>query len=150
MHVAIHKPRYALLLTLAVGASAAVFALSRQGAPVPTCPPTLRVRQNAAPPTSTWKVVAGDMEHALVSAGFSDGPADERAFLKPDDSTTSKQVRSVTWSFGDGSDEVWLSCSYEGTATLLTTRINGKVSRCVITYDEKPKQRPVLKQIACQ
>jgi hypothetical protein len=115
------------------------------------CPPTLRVRQAVVSPPPSWRGVPSEVDHRLVSAGFSDGPAEERAFLKPATSTTARAIRTVTWRFeSGGSDRVWLSCSYEATSASVTKLVEGRVSQCVVTYDEKSDRSEMLRQISCQ
>ena len=115
------------------------------------CPKTMRVRQDILSKGDIWKGISSESEHSLKSAGFSDGPADEKAFLKPDGSKKTKQTRTVTWNFGKtGSDSVWLSCAYEGTSASFTRRVEGTVTECRISYEELQGQSPSLKQIVCE
>jgi hypothetical protein len=115
------------------------------------CPKSIRVRHDIVAKGESWKPIPSETEHHLRAAGFSDGPADEKAFLKPDSSRKVKQARTVTWSFGKGgSDSVWLSCSYEGTSVSVTQKVEGRVTECRVSYEEIPNRPVPVKQIFCQ
>jgi hypothetical protein len=124
---------------------------SLAAAGTPKCPESIRVRHEIVSRGASWKPVSAEREHQLRTAGFSDGPADEKAFLKPDSSSKTKQTRIITWTFGkDGSDTVWLSCSYDGTAATVSQKIDGKVNECRVVYEETSSRAAALKQVICQ
>lgn len=136
--------------SLAVGILLLAAGLANAGEIPLTCPATLRVRHEALTRAEGGKGVAGEADHRLKSAGFSDGPADEQAFLKPESTRQTGNANVVEWRFGaGGSESIWLVCRYEGTAAVFTRKVGANVASCRATYTGRQIERSSVSKIAC-
>ncbi|MFC5472464.1 STY0301 family protein [Paraherbaspirillum soli] len=106
-----------------------------------SCPAEIELDMTSIKMTSQldqWKPFFQNGKLALVAAGFSDGPAEEQAFLKPYSNAESKVGSRVTWKFEGGYPKgKWLNCDYEGNIALLSKVIPEKTKECIVSYKEK-------------
>jgi len=90
------------------------------------------------PQIEQWKPVFQGGKLSLTAAGFSGGPAEDQAFLKPYSSAENKSGSRVTWKFeGDYPKGKWLNCDYGGNVASLSKAIPEKTKECVVSYKAK-------------
>ncbi len=116
-----------LLFIAAQGASAAL-SLS--------CPDHITTKQKLTSPAEDWHIstdtfsVNDQMLHGSVY-GFSDGPPEDMALLKPESVVKSKGGLLSTWVL-DKSEQTWLICGYEMTTIQLSQRLPAKLRTCFV------------------
>jgi len=119
-----------------------------------TCPdviPAATIRVNPVP--EKW---ASGVPSAfrLSAAGFSGGPPEKRADLKPS-SVTEKRQRSVSvWRFDEDefADGLWLACSYGGAAgeIILARKLPSGYRSCSVSYGPSAKAGAQVIDITCR
>jgi hypothetical protein len=117
------------------------------------CPQTIAVRQELAAPVAGWTPTLDETPHRLAGITFYDGPPAERASLVYDQITRGKAEQTATWLFTPQKDrQIWLACSYAGTAIDLTRSLPRQATRCSVAYDSQQQIAglPVIRKITCQ
>ena len=116
-----------LLLIAAQSASAAL--------PL-SCPEHITTTQTLTSQAEGWQTsnntfsVTDQKLHGTVY-GFSDGPPEEMALLKPDSTLKNKGGLLSTWVL-DKSEQVWLICGYDFTTIQLSRRLPAKLRTCFV------------------
>lgn len=117
------------------------------------CPDTITSRQELAAPVAGWTATLDDTPHQLAGITFYDGPPAEKASLVYDRITRGKAEQTATWRFTPQKDrQIWLGCSYAGTAIELTRSLPSLTTTCSVTYDTQQHIAglPVVKKIMCR
>jgi hypothetical protein len=104
-------------------------------AAAPLCPDRLTVEQRAIDPPSGFRPLDREPTHAWTNAEFSDGPPEDMAWLAPDGTRRRGSTVTNAWTFGPTSQGTWLSCAYDGTSIVLTTRLPDRIRHCEVRYD---------------
>jgi hypothetical protein len=124
---------HALLMTCLMS-GCAVSGHAVRAAP-PLCPERLTVEQRTINPPSGFRPLDREATHAWTNAEFSDGPPEDMAWLAPDNTRRRGATVTNSWTFGPSSHGTWLSCVYQGTSIVLTTRLADSIRHCEIRYD---------------
>lgn len=99
------------------------------------CPEYVSATSASAEAPASWKVFSQPNKLKAVSAGFSDGPPSDVAYLKPNETRRVGRREIVIWKFeGPYQNGKWLSCDYEGRVVSLAKEIPEETSRCEIEY----------------
>jgi len=120
----------AVLVVVALGSSAATTRYDM-------CPSSLPTRQSAVAVPAGWAAHVSDRESHLTGAGFSRGHPERLMILAPHESRSGYN----RFIFG-GSDEIWISCGYNGTQVSLDRAI-GHPSSCEVM------RLPATTQVSC-
>jgi hypothetical protein len=87
-----------------------------------------------------------DTPHRLAGITFYDGPPEEKASLVYDKTAKAAGKETMTWHFNARSDgQIWVVCSYAGTAVVLKRGLPPKTSACSVTYDSRASV-PVIRE----
>jgi hypothetical protein len=71
-------------------------------------------------------------QHALKHVGFSSGPPQENAWLKPDTESRGKGGKwTSSWEFS-GPQATWFTCHYVGTPLMLSKKLPSEVKFCAL------------------
>ena len=105
-----------------------------------TCPRQVTAASaNVVDVPEPWKPHGRARQLSVVSAGFSDGPPADAAWLKPHETRSRGATTVVKWKFEELYPKGrWLACEYEGGLFSLTRELPADTSECIVTY-EKPK-----------
>ena len=116
------------------------------------CPPSITTKAvvlDGAP--AEWQTTQTPSTLALVSAGFSDGPPEQMAFLKPTKTSSKGSVHQAHWQFeGAYPQGAWLVCEYEGRVVSLSQQVPSQTSRCTVSYTRKRDKQMKLTRIECE
>lgn len=120
-----------LLLIAAQGASATL--------PL-ACPDHITTKQTLTSPAEGWQTsdnafAVTDKKLRGMIYGFSDGPPEDMALLKPDSIVKSKAGLLSTWVL-DRSEQTWLICRYEFTTIHLSRPLPAKLKKCFVQTDK--------------
>lgn len=100
---------------------------------------------------SDWQTTQTPSTLALVSAGFSDGPPEQIAFLKPATTSSKGNIHQVHWRFeGAYPQGAWLVCDYEGHVVSLAQQVPPQTSRCTVSYTSGRDRQMKLTRIECE
>ncbi|MEO5629967.1 MAG: STY0301 family protein [Thermomonas sp.] len=103
------------------------------------CPDHITTKQTLTSPAEGWETstdtfsVTDKKLHGTVY-GFSDGPPEEMALLKPASILKSKGGLLSTWVL-DQSEQTWLICGYEFTTIQLSKALPAKLKKCFVQTD---------------
>lgn len=94
-----------------------------------TVPPGFIAYLDGNPPvTASPQPIALPLQNIL----FSEGPPTEQATLAP----TSNGKKSRRWNFSPTrGQDIWLSCAYNGTALILSTKLPRSITACEVALD---------------
>lgn len=110
---------------------------------------TKSVELDGVPPD--WQPMRTPATLALVSAGFSDGPPEQMAFLKPSTTSRKGSVHQAHWRFeGAYPQGKWLVCEYEGRVVSLAQQVPAQTSRCTVSYTSGRDKDTKLTRIECE
>ena len=100
-----------------------------------SCPEKILAQTNVEEISNEWTAQAGNSNHYLVSAGFSDGNPLEKFILSP-----SQVIESPSSNEGDAAiydlssiDSPWLICNYGNTPATLLKPLEKQYSKCKVT-----------------
>lgn len=96
----------------------------------PSVPPGFHAYQDGNPPREPS---AAPATVALDRIMFSDGPPTEMAWLAPESTRKGSVEYDLTPSPGK---DIWLSCGYQATSMIMSTRLPNSVKRCQVTIEE--------------
>lgn len=117
-----------------------------------SCPPSITTKtvELEGVPTD-WQTMQTPAVLALVSAGFSDGPPEQMAFLKPATIRSKGGVHQEHWRFeGAYPQGAWLVCDYEGHVVSLAQQVSPQTSRCTVSYTSGRDKQMKLTRIECE
>ncbi|MGH7924300.1 MAG: STY0301 family protein [Candidatus Binatus sp.] len=100
-----------------------------------TCPPTIKVEQQASAPAPDWTVTYSGYETAIAGVTVFDGPPADEASLVPDSEKTAGDYMVQTWKLTKSDRGYWLQCNYANTTAQIARRLPADVARCDVTYD---------------
>jgi hypothetical protein len=143
--------RTMLLFTIWTTLCGAAHAASDSGAV--GCPDRIDVRQELTGSVEGWTAILDDTPHRLAGITFYDGPPKDNASLVYDQRTKAAEKEIAKWQFLPARDrQIWLACSYAGTAIVLAKALPAKTSTCSVTYN--PRQLiagfQVIEKIDCK
>jgi hypothetical protein len=130
-----------------------LFCISSFGAQPANCPDSVAVHQQLTAAVNGWTTMIDDTPHRLANITFYDGPPQQGAPLIYDQRMAAAGKETATWHFLSRADrQIWVGCSYAGTAIVLTKALPRSTSTCSVTYD--PRQTivglSVIEKIVCK
>lgn len=120
---------------------------------VTLCPPAVKTGQQLTAPVAGWAAMQDDAPHQLAGITFYDGPPAEKASLVYDRMQRGKAEQVATWSFdAHRGREIWVACSYSGTAIQLTRSLPKGTVTCSVSYDPQVQLdgQPMIKKVSCK
>lgn len=120
------------LLLIAAQSTSAALPLS--------CPDYITTQQTLTAPIEGWNTSndtfsVSDQKLRGSIYGFSDGPPEEMALLKPDSTQKNKGGLLSTWVL-DKSEQTWLICGYDFTTIQLSKPLPAKLRVCSVQADK--------------
>ncbi len=121
-----------ILLLIAAQSTSAALPLS--------CPEHITTKQTLTSPAEGWHTSTNtfsieDQKLRGTIYGFSDGPPEEMALLKPDSIVKNKSGLLSSWVL-DKSEQVWLICGYEFTTIQLSKPLPDKLKKCFMQTEK--------------
>jgi len=106
-----------------------------------SCPSHIRTNQSLASPahewhTSTNRFTVVDNKLRGNIYGFTLGPPEDMALLKPNSTVKNKKGLLSTWIL-DHSEQVWLVCGYDLTTIQLSKPLPAGINRCFVQINNK-------------
>ncbi|MDI1252319.1 STY0301 family protein [Thermomonas sp.] len=104
-----------------------------------SCLDNITTKQTLTSPAEGWQTSTNtfsvtDQKLRGTVYGFSDGPPEEMALLKPDSIVKSKGGLLSTWVL-DKSEQTWLICGYDFTTIQLSKPLPAKLKKCFMQAD---------------
>jgi hypothetical protein len=115
---------------------ALIFTMSASASEVLTCPQSIVTNQSTVA-NDGWiaRQESPSRKHALRAAGFTDGPPEDGAQLKPATAGKTKAGEKVSFAFSGVSPAgIWLECAYADTTVTLSKKIEKTPSACDVNY----------------
>ena len=131
----------------------ALLCASSFGSEPANCPDSVDVNQQLTAPVSGWTTMIDDSPPRLANITFYDGPPQQRASLIYDQRIRIAGKETATWHFLPRADrQIWVGCSYAGTAVVLTKALPPSTSMCAVTYDPRRTVAglPAIEKIVCK
>jgi hypothetical protein len=114
------------------------------------CPEELYMAQSPkTPPGWTSFDEADKGRHPFENAGFSEGPAEDYAWLRPDREKKTKKGVVLVYDLRMLARGAWLNCHYSGTTVILGRALPRTMTECRVTLDPKYKV-PVTQRVDCE
>lgn len=116
------------------------------------CPDTLAVRQSAEVP-SGWTVTMSEQPPRLASVTLYDGQPANRASLKYTKRQQTGSETRLQWQLPQTPRSIYLQCSYERTAAMISAPLPPGTTRCDVVFDRStsyPSGASVIKRMVCR
>ena len=116
------------------------------------CPATIKVEEHLLDSVEEgWTEGRAKELHRLAGVTIFDGNPANQASLIPKSRTISKTQTLATWTFAK-ERQYWITCSYSGTAVVLSRAISEKFVSCSVTYSRNVlvSGHPEVQQINCE
>ena len=117
------------------------------------CPDTIDAKQQLTSSVDGWTTILDDTPHHLANITFYDGPPQGRASLVYDQTTQAGGKETAKWHFTPRADrQIWVACSYAGTAIVLTRGLPSNTRTCTVTYNLRQRIAglPMIEKIVCE
>jgi hypothetical protein len=115
------------------------------------CPKSISSKQTLEDVPNGWKPATKKSEQALAAITFFDGPPEQEASLVYDSYVKGKASDLAVWKF-DRSQHLWMECSYQATAIMLSKALPEGTTECQVTYSREVQVDgyPEIKQVICK